>query len=154
MKVILIQDVENVGKKYEVKEVKDGYARNFLIPQNLAKLANQKNLKWLEQQKEVAEKEVEEDLKKSQEVASRLDDEEVTMVVKVGDEGQLFESINTQKISDKLKEMGFAIKKTQINLKDPIKELGEFQIKITLDHNLEVEITLIVSGEKETTEEE
>ena len=78
MKVILLQDVEGVGKKYEIKEVKDGHARNFLIPNNLVKLANKNNLKWLASRREEIEKEVEEDLKQSQDLASKLDDLEVT----------------------------------------------------------------------------
>ena len=147
MKVILFQDVENIGKKFEVKEVKDGYARNFLIPQNLVKLATKKNLKWLEVQKEILEKEAEEDLKKAQQLASKMDGIEVNIVMKVGPEGQLFESVNNVKIAEKIKEMCFDVKKSQINLPKPIKELGEFPVKINLDHNLEVEIRLIITQE-------
>ena len=154
MKVILLQDVQNLGKKYEVKEVKNGYARNFLIPQNLVKTATKPNLKWLEAQKEVVEKEAEEDLKKSQELASRLDGEEITFVLKATDGGQLFESINNIKISEKLKEVGFDVKKSQVTLKEPIKGLGEFPIKINLDHNLEVEVTIIISAEPSEAEKE
>lgn len=154
MKIILLQDVEDVGKKYEVKEVKDGYARNFLIPKKLVKLANKKNLKWLQENKEVMDKEAEEDLKKSQELASKLDDLEVNIVVKVGPEGQLFESINNVKISEKLKEMGFDVKKSQIVLEKPIKELGEFPVKISLDHNLEPEVTVIISEDAKGESEE
>lgn len=148
MKVILLQDVENLGKKLEIKEVKDGYARNFLIPQNLAKTVTKQSLAWLEAQKEVTEKEVEEDLKKVQELASALDDIEVNFAVKVGEAGQLFESINNVKIAEKLKEMGFEVKKSQINLDQPIKKLGEFAVKINLDHNLEVDIKVLVMEEK------
>jgi len=147
MKVILLQDVEGLGKKYEVKEVKPGHARNFLIPQKLAKPATKQSLKWLADQKEVIEKEAVEDLKKIQELASKLDGVEVNISVKVGDEGQLFESISAQKIAEKLKEMGFEVKKSQIKLENHIKELGEFPISIALDHNLEAEIKLIVSAE-------
>ncbi len=149
MKVILLQDVENIGKKYELKEVKDGYARNFLVPKNLAKLATKQALLWLEDQKEIIRKKAEEDLKKTQETASGIDGLEVNFGVKVGPEGQLFESINAVKIAEKLKEMGYAVKKSQIHLKEPIKELGEFLVKISLDHNLEAEIRLIVSQDKE-----
>ncbi|MCX6721117.1 MAG: 50S ribosomal protein L9 [Candidatus Staskawiczbacteria bacterium] len=147
MKVILLQDVEGLGKKYEVKEVKAGHARNFLLPQNLAKAATRQALKWLAEQKEVIEKQAEEDLKKAQELASQLDGLELNIVVKVGDEGQLFESINSQKIAEKLKEAGFDVKKTQIKLEEPIKELGEFPVSISLNHNLEAEIKLIVTEE-------
>jgi len=149
VKVILLEDVENIGKKHEVKDIKSGYARNFLIPNNLVKLATKQNLKWLKAQKEIIEKVAEEDLKKSQGVASQIDGIEVTITVKVGSEGQLFESINNVKISEKLKEMGFDVKKSQINLKEPIKELGEFPVKVNLDHNLESEINLIIVAQKE-----
>ncbi|KKP42825.1 MAG: 50S ribosomal protein L9 [Parcubacteria group bacterium GW2011_GWA1_33_6] len=149
MKVILLQDIENIGKKYEIKEVKDGYARNFLIPKDLAKLATKKALQWLEEQKETVENEAEEDLKKTQEVASKIDGIELSIAVKTGPDNQLFESINNVKISEKLKELGYEIKKSQINLEKPIKELGEFPIKISLDHNLEPEIKLFIIKEKE-----
>lgn len=148
MRVILLQDVENVGKKHEVKEVKSGYARNFLIPKELAKPATKQALRWLETQKEIETKSSEEELKKIQDSASAIDDQEVMISVKVGPEGQLFESINAQKISDRLKEMGFEVKKTQINLAEPIKELGEFPVKIKFEHNLEAEIKVIVTEQK------
>jgi large subunit ribosomal protein L9 len=150
MKVILLQDVETLGKKYEVKDVKDGHARNFLLPQKLARAATKEALKWLKDQKEIIEKAAEEDLKKAQELASKLDGLELNILVKIGGEGQLFESINSQKISEKLKEMGFEVKKSQVILKEPIKELGEFLANINLDHNLEVEIKVIVAAEPTT----
>ncbi|MEK7664764.1 MAG: 50S ribosomal protein L9 [Patescibacteria group bacterium] len=148
MKVILLQDVTDLGKKYEIKEVKSGYARNFLLPQKLAKPATKQAVKWLADQKEIIEKQAEEDLKKIQETASGIDGAEISISVKVGEGGQLFESINQQKIVEKLKEMGFEIKKSQIALQNPIKELGEFPVKINLEHNLEAEITLIITEEK------
>ena len=87
----------------------------------------------------------EEELKKAQEVASTIDDLEVAIPVRVGENDQLFESINSQKICEKLKEMSFDIKKSQIELAEPIKEIGEFPVKIKLEHNLEVEIRVIVT---------
>ena len=155
MKVILLQDVDGLGKKYEVKEVKNGHARNFLLPNKLAKAATKLALKWLSDQKEVIEKEAEEDLKKAQALASELDGLEVNIAVKVGDEGQLFESINSQKVIEKLKEMGFEVKKSQVKLEDPIKETGEFPVSISLAHNLEAEIKITVTAEniKEKIEE-
>jgi len=148
MKVILLQDIEKLGKRHEVKEVKNGYARNFLIPQGLVKIATDKALEWLKIQKETGEKKAEQALKTIQEIASTLDGQEVIISVKVGEDGQLFESISVQKIFDELKKMGFNVKKKQIDLVEPIKELGEFPVKIKLDHNLEPEITIVVSEEK------
>lgn len=148
MKIILLKDVEGLGKKYEVKEAKDGHARNFLIPQGLAKPATKEALIWLETQKGIETTKAEEELKKIQEVASAIDDQEIMIPVKIGDEGQLFEGISAQKIADKLKELGFEIKKTQIELDKPIKELGEYPLKIKFEHNLEAEIKIIVTEEK------
>jgi len=148
MRVVLLQDVENLGNKYEIKEVSDGYARNFLIPRGLAKEATKQVLKWVELQKEIAEKQAEEDLKRTQELASAIDGLELIIPVKLGDKGQLFESINAQKIAEKLKELGFDTKKMQIELANPLKELGEFPVKIKFEHNLEAEIKVIVTEEK------
>jgi large subunit ribosomal protein L9 len=148
MRVILLKDIENLGKKYEVKEVKAGYARNFLILRGLAKLATPEALKWAKKQREKEIQRAEEELKKIQELASSVDGLELTFSVKIGKKDQLFESITRQKISEKLKEQGFNIKKTQIALEKPIKELGEFPIKIHFNHNLEAEITIIVTAKK------
>ncbi|MBI1984793.1 MAG: 50S ribosomal protein L9 [Candidatus Wildermuthbacteria bacterium] len=147
MKVILLQDVENVGKKFELKEVADGHARNFLFPQGLAKQATKEALEWLALQKELLAQKAEGELKLVQEAASKLDDMEITLQMKVGEEGQLFESVNAQKIADRLKELGFEVKKSQIKLEDPIKELGEYPVQLVFDHNLEAEIKLIITEE-------
>ncbi len=144
MKVILLQDIDKLGKKYEVKNVSDGYARNFLIPKSLAKPATEESLKWLETQKEILAKKAEEDLKINQGYASNIDGLEVVIPVKIGKEEQLYESITNQKISEKLKELGFEIKKSQIVLENPIKETGEYPVKIRFEHNLESEIKVIV----------
>ena len=149
MKIILLKDVENVGKKYDIKEVKNGYGRNFLVQRGLAKPATKEAIAWVEIQKASEAKKSEEELKKIQEKATSLDGKEVVVPIKVGDENQLFESINAQKIAEKLKEMGFEVKKSQIVLETPIKELGEFPVKIKFEHNLEAEITVIVAAEEE-----
>ncbi len=148
MRVILLQDIDKLGKKYEVKEVKDGYARNFLIPRGLAKPAIKEALKWLEVQKEIEEKRAEKDLKEIQERATGIDGQEIIIPVQVGDAGQLFESIGTQKVNEKLQKLGIEIKRNQIILEKPIKELGEYPIKIKFAHNLEAEIKVIIVEEK------
>ena len=148
MRVILLEDVERLGKKHDVKEVKDGYARNFLIAKGLAKPATKKALEWLELQKDIETKKAEEELKKAQEIASAIEGQEVIIPVKIGEEDQFFESITAQKISEKLKELGFDIKKGQITLAEPIRGLGEFPIKIKFEHNLEAEIKIIITEEK------
>ena len=149
MKVILLQDIDKIGKKHDVKEITDGYARNFLIPKGLVKQATEENMKKLEAQKETLKEKEEEDLKKIQSVASSLEGQEVIISVKVGDEKQLFEAVTAQKVLEKLKEMGFEVKKNQLLFSSPIKELGEFPVKIRFSHNLEVEIKIIITEAKE-----
>ncbi|MDP2930720.1 MAG: 50S ribosomal protein L9 [bacterium] len=154
MKVILLQDVEKIGKKYETKEMADGYAKNFLLPKKLAKIATPELEEWVKLQKEILNNKEEEDLKKSQDVASAIDGQEIIIEMKVGPENQLFESINAQKISEKIKEMGFDIKKNQLDLAEPIKEAGEYPVKIKFSHNLESQVQVIINGIQESTKEE
>ena len=148
MKVILLQDIEKIGKKYEVKEVADGHARNFLIPKGLVKIASKEAIEWASMQSEIKNKKTEEDLQKIQEIASKIDGLELLISVKAGDKGQLFEKINAQKISEKLKEQGFDVKKDQIDIKKPIEEIGESLVKLKFDHNLESEIKVIITEEE------
>jgi large subunit ribosomal protein L9 len=149
MKVILLKNVESLGKKNEMKEVSIGYARNFLIPNKLAILASEENIANWENQKKLDEEKAESELKETEQYVSKLDGREVVVEVKVGKEGQVFESVTKQKIADKLKEMDFEIEKNQIMLESPIKELGEFDVKVSFNHNLEAEIKVIVSEKEE-----
>jgi large subunit ribosomal protein L9 len=156
MKVILLENVEKLGKKYDVKEVKDGYARNYLFTKGLAKIADKNSLKWAEEQRSMAEKAAEQELIKTGEMASRLDDMEIEIPVKVGEQGQLFEKINAQKIAKHLQEMGYDVKKNQVVLEKDIEEPGEFEITLKFEHNLEAKIKAIVNAieQKEKKEEE
>ncbi len=147
MKVILLQDIEKLGNKFEVKDVADGFAKNHLLPKKMAQIATKNALIWAQTQREIAAKATENELQEIQAKAGALDGREFAMEVKVGEQNQLFESITSQKIAEKLKEDDFNIDKKQITLKDPIKELGEHQIKINFPHNLEAEIKLVVSAE-------
>ena len=147
MKVILLEKVDGIGEKYEIKNVKDGYGTNFLIPNGLAKIATEQSLMDLEDMRVQEANMQEEELHVAEGLAGELDGQEVIFKVKLGNEGQLFESINKTKISKRLEEEGFKVKKSQIILESPIKETGEFSIKINLEHNLETNITLIIEGE-------
>ena len=148
MKVILIKDIEKLGKKYDVKEISSGYARNYLIPKKLAVQCTDKLLKWAETKREEQEKKAEEKLEKISNSVSEIDGLEVEIRVKVGEEEQLFEKINQQKISEALKELGYNIKKTQIELEAPLQEIGEFPVKLKFSDNLEAEIKVIITEEK------
>ena len=148
MKVILLQNIEKLGRRLEIKEVKRGHAQNFLIPKKLAKPANKEAMRWLTSQKEVENKKQEKELKKIQFIIDELNNLELHFPVKVGDKGQLFESINNQKIKESLQEKGIDIKKEQIYLQEPLKELGEFSVKIKFESNLEGIIKVIIFKEK------
>ncbi|MBC7074283.1 50S ribosomal protein L9 [Candidatus Parcubacteria bacterium] len=149
MKVILLKDVENLGKQYEIKEVAEGYAKNFLFPQKLAKPATEKNLMWLQQKLEKMAKRAEEDLKKYQKLASSLDGLEIYFEVKTKEgKSELYEKITSKKVAEKLKEMGFSVSQHNIKLDTPINTLGEYEVKVRLPHNLEANIHLIVTSKE------
>ncbi|MFA5714291.1 MAG: 50S ribosomal protein L9 [Candidatus Paceibacterota bacterium] len=148
MKVLLLKDVTNTGKKNEIKEVSPGFARNFLIPKGLAIVADAEALKSMENRKKIEAQKAEQELKEMEKIVTKLDGAEVEIKVKAGDEGQLFESINKQKIAERLKEMGYNVSKDHVDLETPIKEIGEFPVKLNLEHNLEAEIKIIISKEE------
>lgn len=149
MRVILLTDIKGVGKKYDIKEVKDGYARNFLFPNGFAKRANDNTMKQLEFQKRLMQQKEEMELLEIQKKASQLDGMEVVIPMKVGEKGELFESISPQKISERLREMGYDVKKHEIKIDNPIKEIGEFVVLLEFDHGIEAKITVIVVEAKE-----
>ena len=149
MKVILLKDVPNTGKKNDIKEVSPGFARNFLFAKGLAVTADAESLKKLELKKKVDAENAANELKETEAIIKKIEGQEVKIIVKTGSEGQLFESINKQKISDHLKELGFNVDKDDVVLETPIKEAGEFPIKLKFAHNLEAEIRIIIKGSEE-----
>lgn len=149
MKVILLKDVPNTGKKNDIKEVSPGFARNFLIPKKLAVVADNDSLRKLEIKKKVESENATKELKEVEAIVSKIDGQEIEINIKTGKEGQLFESVNKQKISERLKEMGYNIDKEDVILETPIKEVGEFPIKLKFGHNLEAEVRIIIKGLEE-----
>jgi len=145
MKVILLKDVNGLGKKGEIKNAADGHARNFLIPRKLAIIATDKAVKDLNKQKELEVLEAEQELQHTEEIASQIDGLEIEVPVKADETGKLYGFINDQKISLIFKDKGYTIKKSQIKILQPIKEVGEYPITISFDHGLEAEIKLIIT---------
>ena len=148
MKVILLEDIDKLGKKGEIKEVADGYARNLLIPKKMVVLASKSEIIRLEKQKKINKEEAEKELIRFQEVASQIDGFELEISVKKGEDDKLFGAITALKISEELKKNNFEIEKKQIKLEEPIKEIGEYEVPIELPHNLEAKIKLIIIEEK------
>ncbi|MBU2578848.1 50S ribosomal protein L9 [Patescibacteria group bacterium] len=148
MRIILLQDIKKIGKKYEIKEVKSGFARNYLIPQKLAKIADEKTIIWAKEQQEKEIKKAEKKFEKITDLISRIDGLEVEFKMKTGENNQIFEKITEQKISKRLKEMKCDIGTAKIELEKPLAEMGEFPVKIKFPHNLEAEIKIIITEEK------
>lgn len=148
MIVILLEDVQKLGKKFEVKEVADGYARNFLFPRGLAKPATDAALRQLETEKEVISRKAEEELKQTEAVVSQIDGQEFEMPAKADDNGKLYGAITPVKLAKFLKDKGFEVRKNQIILPEPIKETGDYEINLELDHGLEASIKLSVIPEE------
>lgn len=131
MKVILLQDVKGHGKKGDVVNASDGYARNFLIPNKLAVEATSKNLSDLMNKKAAESKRKENELEKARKLAKTISELEVVIKAKCGENGKLFGSVTNKEIADTLKSKhNISIDKKKIVLPDPIKSLGSFQLEV------------------------
>ena len=134
MKVILRKNFDQLGKIGDLIDVKDGYARNFLLPRQVAYIATKGNIRALEEEKQqLAKKEVKE-LEAAKVLAAELENVSITIPVKVGEEDKIFGSVTSQMISDALKEKSYEIDKRKIDLAEPIKALGIYTVNIKL-HN-------------------
>ncbi|MBP3621372.1 MAG: 50S ribosomal protein L9 [Lachnospiraceae bacterium] len=133
MKVILLQDVKSLGKKDEIVDVSDGYARNFVLPKKLGIEATPKNLNDLKLKKANEDKIAAEKLAEAKALAEKLKDESVTLTMKVGEGGRTFGSISSKEIAEAMKkQLGYDIDKKKIVIKDQIKSLGTTIIDIKL----------------------
>lgn len=148
MKVIFLKDVKGTAKKGEIKEVSDGYARNFLMKQGLAIMATDAELKKIDGQAKKKAKQMESDLAEQQKKAARLDGGEMEIYAKVSAGGTLYAAINDEKLVQFIKkELGVKVEAKQIKLKNPIKELGDYDVKIIFSHGLEADIKVTVLEE-------
>lgn len=143
MKVVFLKDVKGQGKKGEIKNVSEGYANNFLIPQGLAALANDGTVKHLEHQKEAESKRKDKERDNAKALGDKINALTITMKAKSGEGGRLFGSITSKQIAEELEKKGIKIDKRKIELDDPIRSLGVTQIPIKLHQ--EVTATLKVS---------
>lgn len=133
MKVILLSDVKALGKKDQVVNVSDGYARNMLLPKGLAVEADTKNMNALKQRKKVEEKIAAENLAEAQALAEKLNDKKVSVGIKVGTGGRTFGSVSTKEIAEAIQsQLGIAVDKKKMGLNNPIKELGITEVPIRL----------------------
>ena len=132
MRIILLEDVTHVGKKSETKDVRDGFARNFLFPQKLALVSTLENKKVFETKIKKLQKHQETEKKQAQDKAEKISQASCTITVKVGDDEKLFGTVTAADIASSLKDAGIDIDKRQVELKDPVKSLGVYQVEIKL----------------------
>ncbi|MDA8123069.1 MAG: 50S ribosomal protein L9 [Deltaproteobacteria bacterium] len=147
MKVILREDVEKLGKAGEVVKVADGFGRNFLLPRRLAVPANVRNLKSLEHDRRVIEARVKKTRKTAESLATRLSSVSLTIPAKAGEEGKLFGAITSRDIAEALGKAGVPVDRKTVLLPDPIKQLGDYKVKIKAGGDLAPEISVSVVAE-------
>ncbi|MEK7783276.1 MAG: 50S ribosomal protein L9 [Candidatus Binatota bacterium] len=148
MEVILKEDIVNLGKMGEVVRVRDGYARNYLLPRGLVLMANKKNLKGFEHQKRVIGAQREKVVKQAQGLSDKLAAVSLVIAVKTGEEGKLFGSVTNMDIERALREKGFDIERRKIHLDEPIKNLGDFEVPIRLAADVTATIRVSVVPEE------
>lgn len=146
MKVLMVQDVKKIGKKGEVLEVKEGYARNFLIPNGLAVEASGGALKREQEGRQAQEKKSAREKEEAEQLAARLSKARVTIRHKAGNEGHLFGSVTSAEIAEALKREGFEVDKKKIVLDDPIRLVGAHRAKLKLHHEVSAELTVEVQA--------
>ncbi|MDO4733534.1 MAG: 50S ribosomal protein L9 [Bacillota bacterium] len=144
MKVILLQDVKALGRKGDVKEVADGYARNFLFVKQLAQPADKANMNSLSHENKLRMIREEQALEKAKKLAAELKEKTIILHAKAGEAGRLFGSVTTADVSAALAESGYNVDKKKIELPETVKKLGSYKAMLKLHTNVHVEITLDV----------
>ncbi len=148
MKVILLQDVKSLGKKGEIVNVNDGYARNFILPKKMGVEATGKNLNDLKLQKNNEKKVAQENLEAAKELAAELAAGKVELSIKVGEGGRTFGSVSSKEIAAAVKEqMNLEVDKKKIQLKEAIKSLGTHIVNVKLHPEVTAELKVVVREE-------
>jgi large subunit ribosomal protein L9 len=136
MKVILRKEHDKLGQVGTVVDVKDGFARNFLIPKGIAYAASEGSMRALEEEKKQAERRLSKERKSSEHLAGELEKLSITLKMNVGEDEKLFGSVTAQMIADELKTKGFDFDKRIIDLEEPIKALGIYNVSVKLPQNV------------------
>ncbi len=147
MKVILTQDVKSVGKKDEIVNVSDGYAKNFIFKKNLGVEATPKNLNDLKLRQQNADKVAAENLEAAKNFAKEIETKSVEVSIKAGQDGKVFGSVSTKEIATSAKtQLGYDLDKKKMNLKEPIKSIGTYMVPIKLHPQVTAELKVVVKG--------
>ena len=144
MEVILRQAIENLGKPGDVVKVKNGYARNYLLPHGLAYEATPGNLKRIQQERDRLDAAESTRRMTAQELATKLEQVSLTFSARVGEEGKLFGSVTASDIAQQLETQGYRVEKRQIDLHEPIKSLGVYRVPVRLHADVKPEVRVWV----------
>ena len=147
MKISLLQDVKGQGKKGEVMDVNEGYARNFLIKKGLAEAATASKLNDINMKKSASEFHRAEEIKATQAMAKEINGKTFTVNIKAGQNGKVFGSVTGADVSDALKAAGYEVDKRKVVLTSPIKTLGQYDIELKLMEGISAKIKIDVQGE-------
>jgi large subunit ribosomal protein L9 len=147
MKLVLLQDVKNIGKKGAIVEVADGYARNFLLPKKLAAAATEGIVRSIHKEASDLEAKKTREREQAQELAQSLEGKLLSIPVRVGDNGKLFGSVTSQDVADAVKSsFGLEVEKKSIQLKEPIKTLGEHTVPLKLHPKVNAQLRLVLAA--------
>ena len=144
MKVILQQDVKNLGLMGDMVKVKDGYGRNFLIPRGMAVIADERNQRRLKHQTEMAEFKAAKERSVSEALAKQIEDNPISIVRESGEDDKLFGAVTNRDIAESLSEKGITLDRRKIHLDEPIKSLGRFEVVASLDRGVKAKIIVFV----------
>jgi large subunit ribosomal protein L9 len=149
MEVVLKKDHENLGKALDVISVKDGFARNYLLPNGIAVPASEGNKKAVAESKKLSENREEKKLKEARQLAKKIENIPCTIPVNVGEEDKLFGSVTSQEIADFLAKENISVEKRNIEIEEPIKQLGVYSVKIILYKDVQAKLKVwVVKDEK------
>jgi len=147
MEVILKEDIANVGKIGDVVRVRDGYARNYLLPRGLVLEANKRNLKTFEHQKKIVADQKQKIIRQAHAVGDQLAGVSLVIAMKVGEEGRLFGSVTNIQIEKALKSKGLIVERRKIHLTEPIKTAGDYEVPVRLSADVTVPLKVSVVPE-------
>ena len=147
MKVILKQDVKGTGKKGEILDVSDGYAKNFLLKKGLAEQASSVAVNSLKLQQEAEARRKAEEIREIRELAKKMDKSKVTVSIKCGENGKVFGSVTSKEVASKLAVLGFDVDKKKILLKEALKTVGDYAVEIRLMEGVSAKIFVTVIPE-------
>lgn len=150
MKVILREDVYNLGKSGELVTVKDGYARNFLLPRNLAMLANEANVRQLQHEKSVIELRQQKMKGAAQDLAKKFEGASVKITRKVGEQDKLYGSVTALDVAEALAAANLKVERRMIHLPEPIRSVGTFEVELRLHREVTAKVSVNVEGEAAT----